>query len=318
MAEKDIIKCHVADPGNRYDKWIDRNGQTLACLSVIKPIEDYDNFSVEDVHKDSYLIEIDGDRYLIGRQAQLMGGSPVFNGNKCEKADLLILTGIDTNYGSDFADIEKLNICLPDSRNETNLKYLQALAVERTFKRNGRVIRYRIRKVNAVDETRGAYIQAHKERIFKYPGRVNGVVTLGGHDGIAYLYQPGSSKPDYGSKVQMPGTIFIAEKITSALSAQAHFSPKPEVIMDAIAENNYTYIHNGQEIDFKKHFMRARAAYQEEIKGRLKTKWANYRGNLGQILVIGGTAHLMQDMCANPLYVIPLDPQFYDLKGLNT
>lgn len=311
-----IIPCHAADPGNRENKWIDRNGQPRSCLSVIKPLEDYDNFEVGDVQPGSYLIEVDGDRYLIGRQAQSMGGSPVFNGNKCEKAELLILTGIEPNSGSDYADIQKLNICLPDSRNRENVNHLLALVGERTFKRNGRVIRYCIQKVNAVDETRGAFLMAHKEGIFKYPSGVNGVMTLGGHDGTAYLYQPSSSRPDYSSKVQMPGTIYIAEMITSALSTQFHFSPKPEIIMDAIASSNYTYVQDGREIDFTKHLVRAKQSYENEIKGRLKTKWANHRGTLGQILIVGGTAHLMRSLTQNPFYLIPCDPQFYDVKGL--
>jgi hypothetical protein len=159
VVNKDIIPCHAVDPGNRENKWVDhRTGKTKSCLSVIKPIEEYDNFNVGDVQPGSYLIEVDGDRYLIGRQAQSMGGSPVFNGNKCEKAELLILTGIEPNLGSDFADIQKLNICLPDSHNKQNVDYLMALAGDRVFKRNGKLIYYRIQKVNAIDETRDQWL----------------------------------------------------------------------------------------------------------------------------------------------------------------
>jgi hypothetical protein len=57
---------------------------------------------------DTVLIEVDGKRYVIGKQAQALGGDPTFQKNKCELAEILALVAIEPNPGLDRVHISRL------------------------------------------------------------------------------------------------------------------------------------------------------------------------------------------------------------------
>src|SRR4028118_49261 len=82
----------AVDPGNRFTKWVDC--QTVRSIpSYVKELADWEEGGADG---QSYEIEFSGRRYLVGRLAQLMGGSPAFASGKAALAHLLTLAGLAT------------------------------------------------------------------------------------------------------------------------------------------------------------------------------------------------------------------------------
>lgn len=90
----------------------------------------------------SYEIGFDGKRYLVGRLAQLMGGTPAFESGKADLAHLLVLPAL----ASDSQErIERLVIPTPDSRNLQTIAKLKEQdlrkhAICSVLRKSGRLI----------------------------------------------------------------------------------------------------------------------------------------------------------------------------------
>jgi hypothetical protein len=138
------------DPGNRFTKWLD--GQTVRSIpSYVKLLENWEEAGTD--HQ-SYEIEFADKRYLVGRLAQLMGGSPAFESGKADLAHLLVLPALTSDSPQ---RIEKLLIPAPDSRNLVTIAKLKELETTLEFSCNGHDCLSTIRKIVPVDECRGAY-----------------------------------------------------------------------------------------------------------------------------------------------------------------
>ena len=167
----------AVDPGNRFTKWIDC--QTVRSIpSYVKELADWEEGG-NDAH--SYEIEFLGKRYLVGRLAQLMGGSPAFESGKADLAHLLILPALTSDSPQ---RIERLVIPTPDSRNQQTIAKLKELETTIEFSVNGHDCLTTIRSVSAVDECRGAYDLALGRQMWRYPNNPNGVLDIGGGTAI--------------------------------------------------------------------------------------------------------------------------------------
>ncbi len=58
------------------------------------------------------LIEVDGKRYIIGKQAQELDGEPIFQRNKCELAQIIALVAIEHNTDLFYVKIVLLGMCV--------------------------------------------------------------------------------------------------------------------------------------------------------------------------------------------------------------
>jgi hypothetical protein len=299
----------AVDPGNRFTKWID--GSVIQSIpSYVKVLEDWEEGG-SDAH--SYEIEFDGKRYLVGRLAQLMGGSPAFESGKAELAHLLILPAIASDSPQ---RIEKLVIPTPDSRNQAVIAKLKELETTLEFSINGHDCLTTIRSVTAVDECRGAYQLAICKELFRYPKNPNGIIDIGGGTAIARLFAPGGGLLR-DADIVLPGTAYLAQRLAAAILPKVGNTADAGMLMDAIATGNYRY--GSTDIDFTREFVAVRDAWTADIRSKLKANWAKYLPSLGELLVIGGSASLLEPMCAasKGRFKIAPKPQYFNLFGLS-
>jgi hypothetical protein len=88
------------------------------------------------------------------------------------------------------------------------------------------------------------------------------------------------------------------------------------MIMDSIATGDYRY--GNTEIDFSREFVAVRDGWVSDIRAKLKANWAPYLPSLGELLIIGGSANLLEPMCSvsKGRFKVAPKPQFFNLYGL--
>ncbi len=288
------IKRPIAalDAGNRTTQWISPNNTIKTIPSCIKMLEDWEE-AQPDQH--SVLIEVlnnSGDiteRFIVGAEAQRQKGVSAFTGNKCEMAKRLVYAALEPLAGNQMIVFDYLKIAVPDARNTENVELLKGLADTYFFRRNGETIHAAVRQVECVDETRPAYKFAVAKGLYKSFKHVNGVLDLGGGTGIGRLYSP-SGNLMRQADVIVPGTFQLAKKIDAALMPSTNQSQDLAQIMDAIADASYQVGVSGAK--FAHLFEKCRDSWLEEIRAMLRTAWGQYFDQVGEVLIIGGSAPL--------------------------
>ena len=299
----------AVDPGNRFTKWIDC--QTVRSIpSYVKELADWEEGGND---ANSYEIEFSGRRYLVGRLAQLMGGAPAFESGKADLAHLLVLPALASDSPQ---RIEKLVIPTPDSRNQQTIAKLKELETTIEFSVNGHDCLTTIRSVVAVDECRGAYDLALGRQMWRYPQNPNGILDIGGGTAIARLFAPGGALLR-DADIVLPGTSHLAQRLAAAILPKVGNTADAGMLMDAIATGDYRY--GSTDIDFSREFVTVRDGWVSDIRAKLKTNWAKYLPSLGELVVIGGSASLLQPMCeaSKGRFKVAPRPQFFNLYGLN-
>lgn len=299
----------AVDPGNRFTKWIDC--QTVRSIpSYVKALEDWEEAGTD---AQSYEIEFSGRRYLVGRLAQMMGGLPAFETGKADLAHLLVLPALASDSPQ---RIERLVIPTPDSRNQATIAKLKELETTIEFSVNGCDCLTTVRQVTAVDECRGAYELALGRSMWRYPQNPNGILDIGGGTAIARLFAPGGGLLR-DADIVLQGTSYVAQKVAAAILPRLGSTADAGMIMDAIATGNLIY--GSTDLDFTREFVAVRDAWAGDIRSKLKANWAKYLPSLGELLVIGGSANLLEPMCAasKGRFKIAPKPQFFNLYGLN-
>ncbi len=306
------------DAGNRTTQWIDPANVVRTIPSCIKMLEDW-----EEAQPDfrSILIEvltIDGEikeRFIIGEEAQRQKGVSAFTGNKCEMAHRLIYAALEPLPGTNMVIFDRLRVALPDARNAENVGLLKSLATVYNFRRNGETVHASVREVEPIDETRAAYRFAVSTKLFKSLKHINGVLDLGGGTGIGRLYSP-SGNLMRGADVVVPGTFALAKKIDAALMPTTNASQDLSQVMDAIANGSYQIGVSGA--NFSHLFQKCRDAWLEEIRATLRTAWGQYFNEVGEVLIIGGSAPLakpIEESTKGRFRVAP-NPQTISILGM--
>ena len=299
----------AVDPGNRFTKWIDC--QTVYSIpSYVKELSDWEEGGND---AQSFEIGYSGRRYLVGRLAQLMGGSPAFESGKADLAHLLILPALTSDSPQ---RIERLVIPTPDSRNQQTIAKLKELETTIEFSVNGHDCLTTIRSVSAVDECRGAYDLALGRQMWRYPNNPNGVLDIGGGTAIARLFAPGGALLR-DADIVLPGTSHLAQRLAAAILPKVGSTADAGSLMDSIASGDYRY--GNTDIDFSREFVAVRDSWVSDIRQKLKANWAKYLPELGELIVIGGSASLLQPMCeaSKGRFKVAPRPQFFNLYGLN-
>jgi len=248
----------------------------------------------------------------VGRLAQLMGGSPAFESGKADLAHLLILPALASDSPQ---RIERLVIPTPDSRNKQTHAKLKELETTIEFSVNGHECLSTIRSVVAVDECRGAYDLALGRSMWRYPQNPNGVLDIGGGTAIARLFAPGGALLR-DADIVLPGTSHLAQRLAAAILPKVGNTANAGMIMDSIATGDYRY--GNTEIDFSREFVAVRDGWVSDIRAKLKANWAPYLPSLGELLIIGGSANLLEPMCSvsKGRFKVAPKPQFFNLYGL--
>jgi hypothetical protein len=166
-----------------------------------------------------------------------------------------------------------------------------------------------------MDETRSAYRYAISNKLFKSMRQTNGVLDLGGGTGIGRLYSSSGSMMRQADVI-VPGTYDLAKRIDSALMPVTGQSQELSLIMDAIADGSYKVGVSGP--DFKHLFEKCRDAWLEGIRAQVRLAWSRYFPEVGEVLVIGGSAPLalpIQESTKGRFKIAP-EPQNISIKGM--
>jgi hypothetical protein len=306
------------DAGNRTTQWINSKNEICTIPSCIKILEDWEEAEAD---SNSVLIEVldnNGEikeRFILGEEAQRQKGVSAFTGNKCDMAKRLIYAALEPLPGANTVIFDYLRVALPDARNAGNTRVLNSLADTYFFRRNGETIHASVRTVETVDETRAAYRFAVKNGLFKSPDQVNGILDLGGGTGIGRLYSPNGSLMRQADVI-VPGTFALAKKIDMALLPATSQSQDLAQIMDAIADRSYQVGLSGT--NFSHLFQKCSEAWLEEIRRNLRISWNQYFDQVGEILIVGGSAPLANsiEVATKGRFKVAPNPQTINIRGM--
>ena len=310
-----LIKTLVCDLGNRGLKILDRKNNPKFFPSYYLKLEDYDD--LPRANSTSVIVEDGNDRYVLGSLAKSMKGLPVYQGNKCTLAHLLVAAAIEPFENSDLPIyIEEIRLVLPDSRKTENFADLKALAgVTKNIVRNGVPITFSIGKVEIIDETLPTYWFAKKNQLLNHPYATCGVLDLGGGTVLGRLITPDGQiirKAD----VSVPGTYDLAREINAFLLPKIGSTTELGLIMDAIGDGSFTIGATG--ISFKKEFIAANQKWISGIRSQLKETWEPFKNEIGDVLIVGGSAPLAQalEVSSSGRFRILPNSQYVQLKGM--
>ena len=187
---------------------------------------------------------------------------------------------------------------------------------EYCFARNGRPTVARINRVQIVEECRAAWRYATQNGGYRWPRMKNAVLDMGGGTALGRVFTS-SGQPVRGAEVKLPGTYDLAKRIAAALQSRSEYSPDTSLVMDAIADGTYCI---GQRTPFEGVFQQCRRQWIDELRGALREAWAAHMAELGEVLVIGGSAPLARDFVdtTNGRFKIPTSPspQYISLFGM--
>ena len=308
------VRLFAIDAGNRNIKWIDTKGNPHILPSYSLKLEDWQD--TPKYNDKSVIIEIDGDRYAIGQIAKELGGIPTYQQDKTALAHLLILAAIAPVQGSELPiAIDRLRLALPDSRNHAHRENLKQLEGVRTVTRNGVHLTYSIRNVEAIDECIGAFRYAKRAELFKYPSRPNGILDCGGGTTLAKVFSPAGDLMREADLV-LPGTRNLARLISVALTPKLGYTPDLGMIMDGIGDG--TLVYGSTEISFRKEFLQSQEKWVGEIRSEISDRWESLLRQLGEVLIVGGSAPLLKAIEAKTQgrFKIAPNSQFIGVKGM--
>jgi hypothetical protein len=90
--------------------------------------------------------------------------------------------------------------------------------------------------------------------------------------------------------VNLPGTYELASRINAALMPTTGQTQDLSLIMDAIANGSFVIGTSG--ISFAHCLEKCRDAWLEDIRAKLRVTWGKHFAEIGEVLIIGGSAPL--------------------------
>jgi hypothetical protein len=311
--------CVPIDNGNRFLKWVDPANEIRMIPSCIKEVT-VTQWQRIKPDPQTVLIEVDGKRYIIGKQAQELDGEPVFQRNKCELAEITALSAIEPNPGLDYVHIAKLAIALPSDTNESDvaaLRKLENYPLTKQFRRNGKDICYTIALVSPLNETEPAFLYAQQQGMFAFPDNPNAIWDIGGGTSIARIYLPSGTMVQ-DAEIILPGTKELAQQVAAEMQAVFGLSYSPALadIMDAIARGDCLY--GTAKLDFSSIYQDVCKKWVESARAEIRSKWAKYLPNLGEVVVVGGSANLAAPICeaSGDRFWIAPQPQSFNIIAM--
>ncbi|NEP00365.1 MAG: hypothetical protein F6K58_17130 [Symploca sp. SIO2E9] len=226
-----------------------------------------------------------------------MGGYPTYQGEKADLSLKLCLAGLKLPKGYRQCQIKKLAVCTPNQlATEKIVRMKDALRGVHSFERNELALTVNIYEVECQPETLGAWRYANNNGLYKWK-RPNAILDLGGKTGIGQVYMPSGMAPVDG-RVIVSGTYDLAKLIAAEDKQLAALDTSADLgkIMDAIANGSYTYATFEQSISFTETFHTCLYKWITGIRDRLKTQWQKYLPQLGEVLIIGGSAPLANEL----------------------
>lgn len=310
-----VISRFPFDGGNRFLKYFGQ-GETVEYLpSCIKEIESWDDFEGD---AETVRIDYQGRVFAIGKEAQALGGSYPFQNtlSKGQWAKQLLLACLEPSEAKGSILIKTLAVTTPDTRKESETKHLQDLVGDYNFKHNGVSMFARVENVEIIEECESAWRYALHNGGYSWTDMNNAVIDLGGGTSLARIFTP-DGRVIRKADLILPGTFDLAKTLASALQKNQEFAINEAKIMDAIADGSYCV---GSTANFSAYFDKCRNNWIDGIRGRLRTAWATQLTELGEVLIVGGSAELARPFAETTggRFKIPQDPvpQCISLYGL--
>ena len=282
----------LVNPGNRYIEYVSVNGQMVRLPNVIR---DFDA-SWEDVPSpstDTAIIERDGRIYAIGQAAKTMHGKAAFDKGKLSMMFDSIFAALEPAYGQSILRVENLKIAVPDTRSEEAKAESQKLQGTFEYTRNGQALITTIARVTLIEEATAAYNYGTKNGLYQWSDAINGVIDFGGGTSSGRLYSPDGLMLGEAS-ITLPGTNQLAQSIQARLLKETAVSADLSAVMDGIESGSYRIGRNGA--TFVSHFASARDLWLDDIRSKASAQWSQYLNDLGEVLLVGGSASLAVDL----------------------
>jgi hypothetical protein len=254
--------------------------------------------------------------WAVGNIAQDLGGNPTFESEKAFLAPKLVLAMIE-GAGVQQVTIERLVCALPNELQEDKVDAIvNGLTGTHDIRRNGEELRVEIQQVEVQPETLGAFKWMLSKKLFQY-ARINGILDLGGKTGIGQLYTKNGSLIRE-SRIIVGGTYQLAQLVAQHPKLiRQDTTPELSLIMDAIAEGSMSYGTTG--ISFADRFPQYVSQWLEDIRNKLKLSWAKWLPELGEVIIVGGSATLAKplvDQTGGRFKIVKEVPQFCNVLGM--
>lgn len=317
----------ACDAGNRQLKF----GQTIDNIRVVpsvvkalhpfdEPVPEPSSVAVTYVAGDNKFLV--GQRWVVGALAAELGGQPAFKGEKADLIPQLALAAIAPAPGAGEPQtiaINELKLCLPDDRDSSKVEMLQiALRGWHQIERDGIAINLKIRSIIVEPEGASAFKWCKSQGIFRY-AKLNGILDFGGGNTTGQLFSS-SGMLLRESRITLPGAFQLAQNIAAdpcLVGAESKgFSPRAELILDAIANGSLMYGTTGR--SFASVFLSYRDAWLNSIRSELKTRWAQWLGEIGEVGMVGGSAMLAEPIVksSNGRFKIVSEPSTCTARGM--
>ena len=304
----------LVNPGNRYIEYVSVNGQMVRLPNVIR---DFDA-SWEDVPSpstDTAIIERDGRIYAIGQAAKTMHGKAAFDKGKLSMMFDSVFAALEPSYGQSILRVENLKIAVPDTRNSEAIAESKKLQGTFEYTRNGQALITTVAKVTLIEEATAAYNYGVKTDLYQWLDAINGVIDFGGGTSSGRLYSPDGLMLREAS-ITLPGTNQLAQSIQARLLKETAVSADLSAIMDGIENGSYRIGRNGA--TFVSHFASARDIWLDDIRSKAISQWNPYLNDLGEIILVGGSASLatsLEERTKGRFKVAP-NPQDITILGM--
>lgn len=326
--EKTIqLRRYAIDAGNRQVKY-GRSSYVSVMASVVKELHPLDNpvFS-EGTAIVHYLqgdnLSLKNKRWAVGELAAEQQGDATFKSEKALMQPYLVFAaiapGVEISDEPITISISELRLCLPDAHNQGKVSAIRsAIKGFHQIERNGQILNVRIGNVTVEPECAPAYRWCKSQGLFLYDQK-NAILDLGGGNGSAQPFATNGSWT-WEERVSLPGVFRLAEALASdplLLDIEEKgCSPKPELIMDGIANQTYLYGTTGR--SFADIFPHHRDRWLNRIRSDIKTKWHGILSQLGEVIIVGGSAPLAQPFCESSggRFKIAPEPEKATARGM--
>jgi len=310
------------DLGNRTIKSCTANGAIKTLPSWHKDLEEWDTpiadkNSVVVHYQQGINANLLKQSWAVGHVAQDLGGRPTFESEKAFLAPKLVLAMIEGGSGAQNITVERIVCALPNELQQEKVDAIvKGLTGTHTIKRNGEELKLDIQKVEVQPETLGAFKWVLAHKLFQY-ARINGILDLGGKTGIGQLYTKNGTLIRE-SRIIVGGTYQLAQLVAQHPKLiRLDTTPDLGLIMDAIADNSLAYGTTG--ISFADRFPGYLSQWLDDIRNKLKINWAKWLSELGEVVIVGGTAVLAQPLVektAGRFKIAKENPQYCNVLGM--
>ena len=204
-----------------------------------------------------------------------------------------IFAALEPSYGQSILRVENLKIAVPDTRNGEAIAESKKLQGTFEYTRNGQALIATIARVTLVEEAAAAYNYGTANGLYQGSDAINGVIDFGGGTSSGRLYTSDGLMLREAS-ITLPGTNQLAQSIQARLLKETAVSADLSAIIDGIENGTYRIGRNGA--SFVTHFASTRHTWLDDIRSKASAQWSQYLNDLGEVLLVGGSASLATDL----------------------